>query len=66
MLNNIKLYLLYRRIKRRGWAKNKSFREWKIRREWVFNITSEERKALRECREQCFNCMPEKTQGNVK
>lgn len=44
MIHRIKLYLLYRRIKRRGWAKNKNFKEWRVRREWCLNYTPEEHK----------------------
>ena len=34
MLNEIKLYFLYRRIKWRGWPKFKNFKEYKARRKW--------------------------------
>ena len=35
MIKLLKLYFIYLRIKKRGWPKFKSFREYRKRRKWL-------------------------------
>lgn len=49
MLNRVRLYFIYRKIKKRGWPKFKNFREYLKRRNWCLNYTPEDYKKYIEC-----------------